>query len=538
MKRIILSALALTISFQSFAQDEKAITANIKKVTVFLQGAQVTHEGSTTLSKGKQIVKLGDLSPYIQANSVTVKTKGVTLINVIHQINYVQEASAPKRLIALNDSIELVNDQLALANAKVQVLEEEKSMVLANKAIKGQEVLDIADLQEMAKFYRDHLSELAEKIQEGKIKTRETQNTLNRLVNEKNTLGYNHGKETGEILMEVYANGGAAAFEISYYTTNATWFPTYDIRAKDINSAVVLDYKANIQQNTGSDWKDVELTLSTGNPSVSGQAPTIEKWNISFYRESLRKLNEKMMKSKARLNAPSFDADGASEVQSLPGVSAGKYANAAPIANYQEATTTTQYIISTPYSILSNSKNHKVDIAQHEVAATYQYKAVPKIDPTAFLVAQITNWEKFNLLAGEANIFFEDAFVGNSFIDPATANDTMDISLGRDKNIVISRTKVGEESKKMILGSDKSVEYTWEIKVKNNKAKAVTIEIKDQIPVSTNGDIEVSSEVKEGILDKETGIITNEFTVNPSEEKVFRFTYKVKYPKKYNVILE
>ncbi len=536
MKRIIFSALALTISFQSFSQDEKAINANIKKVTVFLQGAQVTHEGSTTLLKGKQTVKLGDLSPYIQANSVTVKTKGVTLINVIHQINYVQEASAPKRLIVLNDSIELVNDQFALSNAKVEVLEEEKSMVLANKAIKGQEVLDIADLQEMAKFFRDHLSELADKIQEGKLKTRVIQNTLNRLINEKNTLGYNHGKETGEILMEVYANGGVAAFEISYYTTNATWFPTYDIRAKDINSAVVLDYKANIQQNTGSDWKDVELTLSTGNPSVSGQAPSINKWNIDFWVERKRGYGGAKKLKMESLAAPSFSDDSYGEIQS--DFKANNYQFSSPIANYQEATTTTQYIISTPYSILSNSKNHKVDIAQHEVAATYQYKAVPKLDPTAFLVAQITNWEKYNLLAGEANIFFEDAFVGNSFIDPAAANDTMDISLGRDKNIVISRTKVGEESKKMILGSDKSVEYTLEIKVKNNKAKAVTIEIKDQIPVSTNGDIEVSCEVKEGVLDKETGIITNEFAVNPSEEKVFRFTYKVKYPKKYNVILE
>ncbi len=535
MKRIIFSALALTISFQSFSQDEKAINANIKKVTVFLQGAQVTHEGSTTLLKGKQTVKLGDLSPYIQANSVTVKTKGVTLINVIHQINYVQEASAPKRLIALEDSIELVNDQLSLSNDKVQVLEEEKSMVLANKAIKGQEVLDIADLQEMAKFFRDHLSELADKIQEGKLKTRGIQNTLNRLINEKNTLGYNHGKETGEILMEVYANGGAAAFEISYYTTNATWFPTYDIRAKDINSPVVLDYKANIQQNTGSDWKDVELTLSTGNPSVSGQAPSINKWNIDFWVERYRGYGAgKELKMKA-LAAPAMEDGIIVESNSK---SANSYGFSAPIANYQEAATTTQYIISTPYTIASDSKNHKVDIAQHEVAANYQYKAVPKLDPTAFLVAQITNWEKYNLLAGEANIFFEDAFVGNSYIDPAAANDTMDISLGRDKNIVISRTKVGEESKKMILGSDKSVEYTWEIKVKNNKGKAVTIEIKDQIPVSTNGDIEVSSEVKEGILDKETGIITNEFTVNPSEERVFRFTYKVKYPKKYNVILE
>lgn len=536
MKRIVLSAIALTISFQSFAQNEKAINADIKKVTVYLQGAQITHEGSTTLSKGKQTVKLADLSPYIQANSVTVKTKGVTLINVIHQINYVQEASAPKRLIALNDSIELVTDQLNLSNAKVQILEEEKSMVLANKAIKGQEVLDVADLQEMAKFFRDHLSELADRIQEGKIKTRDIQNTLNRLVNEKNTLGYNHGKQTGEILMEVYANGGAAAFEISYYTTNATWYPTYDIRAKDINSPVVLDYKANIQQNTGSDWKDVELTLSTGNPTVSGQAPTLNRWNIDFYREYLNNISILSKKAKsARANAPVYDLE---EMKVQSDGYGKKFENAAPIAQMQEATTTTQYIISTPYSILSNGKNHKVDIAQHEVAATYKYKAVPKIDPTAFLIAQITNWEKFNLLAGEANIFFEDAFVGNSFIDPTVANDTMDISLGRDKNIVISRTKANEQSKKTILGGDKSVEYTWEIKVKNNKGKVITIEIKDQIPVSTNNDIEVSSEVKEGQLDKETGIITNEFTVNPSEEKVFRFTYKVKYPKKYNVILE
>jgi uncharacterized protein (TIGR02231 family) len=224
----------------------------------------------------------------------------------------------------------------------------------------------------------------------------------------------------------------------------------------------------------------------------------------------------------------------------LSGVKEGNYTYAwsTPIANFQEATTTIQYLISTPYSIISNGKNHKVDIAQHEVAATYQYKAVPKLDPTAFLVAQITDWEKFNLLAGEANIFFEDAFVGNSFIDPAAANDTMDISLGRDKNIVITRTKANEQSKKMILGSDKSIEITWEIKVKNNKGKAITIEIKDQIPVSVNKDIEVSSEVNDAQLNAETGIITKEFTVNPSEEKVLRFTYKVKYPKKYNVIFE
>jgi uncharacterized protein (TIGR02231 family) len=298
---------------------------------------------------------------------------------------------------------------------------------------------------------------------------------------------------------------------------------------------VVLDYKANIQQSTGADWKDVELTLSTGNPSVSGQAPVISKWNLDYYREYVGIKNMEEKRARAKVNADMMYAEPAygenvAEFQ--------KFKTAAPIANFQEASTTVQYIISTPYSIVSNGKSHKVDIAQHEVAATYKYKAVPKLDPTAFLVAQITNWERFNLLAGEANIFFEDAFVGNSFIDPAAANDTMDISLGRDKNIVISRTKANEQSKKMILGSDKSVEITWEIKVKNNKSKTITIELQDQIPVSVNNDIEVSSEVKEGQLNPETGIITKEFTINPTEEKVLRFTYKVKYPKKYTVVIE
>lgn len=533
MKRIILSAIAIALSFQSFAQDEKEINASIKKVTVFLQGAQVTHEGSIALSKGKHTIKLTSLSPYIQSNSVNVKTKGVSLINVIHQTNFIREASAPKRLSALEDSIQLMNDQLTLQNNKVQVFEEEKAMVIANKSIKGQEVLDVADLQEVAKFFRDHLTELTEKIQDGRIKAREIQNTLNRLVNEKNTLGYNHGKHTGEIFMEIFSNGGNASFEISYYTTNATWYPTYDIRAKDINSPITLDYKANIQQSTGCDWKDVELTLSTGNPSISGQAPEISKWTIDYYREYFKK-----EKKAAYGNAvPQMKMDRLSEGDKNYEV-VENYQSAAPIAVIQEASTTIQYAIATPYSIISDGKSHKVDIAQHQVAASYKYKAVPKIDPTAFLVAQITDWEKFNLLAGEANIFFEDAFVGNSFINPAAANDTMDISLGRDKNIVICRTKSVEQQKKTFLGSDKIVEMTWEIKIKNNKAKAISIEIKDQIPVSSNKDIEVSSEIKEGSLNNETGIVKIEYNINPAEEKIFKFSYKVKYPKNNVIVLE
>ncbi len=543
MKKIFLSIFAIALTSQIFAQEESTVKSTIEKVTVFLQGAQITENGKANLEKGKHILKLSGLTPYIQANSISVKTSAnITLINVLSQINYVKSTEAPKRIKQIEDSIQIFQDQWDLSTANIQVYEEEKALLQANKTIKGAEALDMADLQEAAKYFRDHLSELAEKVQEGKIHLRAIKKNIDRLINEKNTLNYSNNKQTGEILMEVYAaQNGNMEFEVTYYTSNATWTPTYDVRAKDINSPIALDYKANIQQSTGVDWKNVELTLSTGNPSVSGQAPDIYKWTID---NSAERIYRKEKNKHAVLKAYSDD----SVMEEQLGLMDGKYTTNAPTAsvsyNYtatiqKETSTTHQYIIATPYTIVSDGKSHKVDVAQHSVAAAYKYITVPKADATAFLIAQITGWEKLNLLPGEASIFFEDAFVGNSFIDTENANDTMDLSLGSDKSIIINRSKSNELSKKIVLGADKSTEITWEIKVRNTKSKAITIIIKDQVPVSINKEIDVNvPEIKEGQLEAETGIVKWEYTINPGEEKVIRFGYKVKYPKKYRVILE
>jgi uncharacterized protein (TIGR02231 family) len=541
MKKIFLSVFTIALSVQVFAQNETEVKSTIEKATVFLQGAQITENGKANLEKGKHILKLTGLTPYIQANSISVKTSAnITLINVVSQINYVKSTEAPKRIKQIEDSLQTLQDQWDLGSANLQVYEEEKALLQANKAIKGAEALDMADLQEAAKYFRDHLSELVEKVQEGKIHLRAIKKNIERLINEKNTLNYSNNKQTGEILMEVYAaQNGNMEFEVTYYTSNATWSPTYDVRAKDINSPIALDYKANIQQSTGVDWKNVALTLSTGNPSVSGQAPDIYKWTIDNSAEqTYRKKDRMMMKAYELEEAPAAydlkEGKMAGVISSTNSLSANY-----SVAIQQETATTHQYLITTPYTIISDGKNHKVDVAQHSITATYKYITVPKADATAFLIAQITGWEKLNLLPGEASIFFEDAFVGNSFIDTQNANDTMDLSLGSDKSILISRTKSNELSKKIILGADKSTEITWEIKVRNTKAKAITIIIKDQAPVSINKEIDVDvTEIKEGQLEAETGIIKWEYTINPGEEKVIRFGYKVKYPKKYRVILE
>ncbi|MFM7023820.1 MAG: DUF4139 domain-containing protein [Flavobacteriales bacterium] len=550
MKKIFLSIFTICLSLPLFAQEETEVKSNIEKVTVFLQGAQITETGKANLNKGKHILKLSGLTPYIQSNSVSVKTsQGITLINVVSQINYVQSTEAPKRIKQIEDSLQLLQDQVDFNSATLQVYEDEKQMILANKAIKGQEVLDIADLQEAAKYFRDHLNEIAGKIQDGKIQLRDIRKNIDRLKKEKNTLNYSNSKQTGEILIEVYAaQNGNMDFEVTYYTANATWSPTYDIRAKDINSPIALDYKANIQQSTGVDWKNIQLTLSTGNPSVSGQAPEISKWtidNVDYMRHhKVAGIGYGNSRAAAPAKTEQWEAnddDGNADIvaKELSVISSkANLSGSYTLVASSEATTSHQYAIATPYTIASDGKNHKVDIAQHSVAATYKYLSVPKMDPTAFLVAQITGWEQLNLLAGEASIFFEDAFVGNSYIDPQNANDTMDLSLGRDKSIIISRTKSTELSKKIVLGSDKSTEIAWEIKVRNTKQKPVTIIVKDQIPVSINKAIDVSPDVKDGVFEPETGLIKWEITINPGEEKVLKFGYKVKYPKKYNVVLE
>ncbi len=188
--------------------------------------------------------------------------------------------------------------------------------------------------------------------------------------------------------------------------------------------------------------------------------------------------------------------------------------------------------IDIPYDILSNSKPHSVALKEIKLPATYKYYAAPRVEKEAFLLAEINEYSKYNLLPGEANIIFEGLYVGKTVINPNQTSDTLNLSMGRDKKISIKREKVVDKSGTRFLSSKKEQTFTYDITVRNNKKEAADILLKDQYPLSTDKEIEIelleSSNAKEN---KETGILTWSLKLNTGETKKIRISYKVKCPK-------
>lgn len=204
-----------------------------------------------------------------------------------------------------------------------------------------------------------------------------------------------------------------------------------------------------------------------------------------------------------------------------------------------ENQTTVEIEVEMPYTIMSDGEKLVVDLRRHEVDAHYEYYAVPKLDKDAFLVARIINWDQYNLLEGEANLYFEDAFVGRSILDAKALKDTLTISLGRDKNIVIGRTKNDEFSKIRTIGSNRVETRGFKIIARNKKSLDIKLTIFDQVPVSVISDITVTpAEISGGQLDAKTGKIVWQIDLKAQSQKDLLLEYEVKYPKREVVVLE
>ena len=209
------------------------------------------------------------------------------------------------------------------------------------------------------------------------------------------------------------------------------------------------------------------------------------------------------------------------------------------LTSFVENQTTVEIEVAEPYSIKTNGERTLVDLKTYDIPANYLYTAIPKLDKDAFLIAEITDWSQYSLLEGESNLYFEEGFVGRSILNAAALQDTLQISMGRDRSIVMQREKVDQFSKKRTIGSSITESRGYEITLKNNKSQAITLLVKDQIPVSVNSNISVSpGELSGGKLDPQTGIITWEMRLAPGTQQKVSFQYEVKYPKGERIILE
>jgi hypothetical protein len=212
-----------------------------------------------------------------------------------------------------------------------------------------------------------------------------------------------------------------------------------------------------------------------------------------------------------------------------PGPSSIKEERIIPV-NPIENQTTISFEVDLPFSIPSNGESFQVELAQYDIPAYFEYQCAPKVEKEPFLVAKIVEWDQYNLLEGEANIFFEDLYLGRSILDVRFVTDTLDISLGRDKGILVNREKVRDFYKENFIGNKKVESRAFLITVQNNKAQTVNIILKDQIPVSRMKDIEVQKvDLGDGLLNETTGEVSWPMRLAPGEKKEINLQYSVKF---------
>jgi hypothetical protein len=629
MKRLIIIIFCLLFS-NLFAQEikEKEINTDVNEVTVFIEGAQITSQKTVELMEGITILKFVNLSPFIDTKSIQVKADGdITVLSVNHQQNYIDKLQKSEEIKSLESKIETIKNQLKLEETYLTILKEEEVFLKDNRIIGGKNnELSVTNLKEASEFYSIKLTSLKIKEIEKENKITELNNQKRDLENQFKTLTSKKEFPTGEILVKVEAKLKTnPKFEISYFVNNAGWFPSYDIRAKNINEPLEIIYKANLRQDTKIDWKNVKLKFSSSNPNTSGVAPKLKIYYLAYniqppvYNKLTNSLSGRvfdqenmpltgatvmvkgttigtvtdengnysltlpsnaseievsfigyetqilsisnsvmnvfMVESKMDLEEVVVVGYGSDKKSNLTGAIAGaapgiairgiqttKSRNAESIAIPFEKTenqTAVEFEVKTPYSVKSDNKNYSVDMAVYQIPANFQYFCIPKIDKDAFLIANITNWEKYNLLEGEANLFFEDTYVGKTLLDVRYASDTMQISLGRDRNVNVIRENIKDFTTKQFIGSKKEETKAWKTSVRNNKSQAINMVVIDQVPVSKLEEIEVEVQsVSEAKYDTENGEIKWNFSLQPNEKKELELKYSVKYPKSKKLNIE
>ncbi|KQS46352.1 MAG: mucoidy inhibitor MuiA family protein [Flavobacteriaceae bacterium] len=524
--------LILFLFFQAtlYAQKPVFTTAKVKAATVYFNAAEISQTASVNLPAGTHEIVVKNVANWVNENSIQIGTSPtLTVLSVQFTDNYISEyevdTNSPS-VKKVKDSILIVQKEIAkLSNSRIS---EGKTIELLdkNQQVSGQNSgLNVTELMKMVEYYKTKRAELSNNINALAEKEQKLAEVLKKLndrleVNNKNEEKISSGKLILQVMNEVAGN---VPLEISYLTNSATWAPFYDLRANSIASPIDMMYKAQVTQSTGIDWKNVKLTLSSGLPNQNNQAPLLQAWFLRYgyvqdYRQNAAPINE----------LQEVVVQGIATKKDKVMIR-GSVSNFTAITENQ---LNISFDIDIPYDILSNGKKHSVALKEIKLPATYKYYAAPTADKEAFLLAEISDYSKYNLLKGEANIIFEGMYVGKTFVDPNQTSDTLNLSMGRDKKISIKREKVVDKSGTKFLSANKVQTFTFETTVRNNKKEAIQLTLKDQYPLSSDKEIEIELKQSDNAkVNAETGILTWDLNLKPNETRKIRISYTVKYPK-------
>ncbi len=520
---IILVAIFLLSNTFSYAQ--KVVKSTLTDATVYTQGAMLSHTASIVAEKGSQVVQVSGVSNNIDASSILVSLPSTShLVSISTKVVSSEKKNMSYEEQLLVDSFQDLTDKQQDLNNLIQTEQFAVGLVKKNDMIFSSKENTTTDVVKAYTEYKKLLNDSHENIQSAQRSLEGINNKLELLKAEITDRGiWTKNKTVLELALQNDA-AGTQKVNISYYTPNCRWVPSYHISNKDAQPSIDLEYKASIMQNTGFDWNDVHLSISTGNPQKSNLQPTITAWFLKYYVPVYNE-NGSVGYANSGNRIQSYDSE---MDKAMSQVAESKALN----TSTNNLIATNVFEINTPYDVKSGNLAVLAHIKTYTIPATIYFYCVPKLDKEVYMLASFTLEQSAELLPGEALIMSSGDFVGKTNLDPYMISDTMKLSLGRTPAVQVKRETIKASCKTSTIGNKTTTTRFYNFDIYNGLQREIRLVVKDNVPIATDKTMEVSvKELSRGELKEDSKIVTWDFEMAPRAKKEFAFGYEVKHLK-------
>ncbi|UFS68702.1 mucoidy inhibitor MuiA family protein [Geomonas sp. RF6] len=545
LRSLLLLVSLLLPSFASAAATERLEAPHrISAVTVYPDRAMTTRSATLSLKPGSYLVDFSRLPVLVQDDSVRVTGTGsasVTIVGVEVKRAFAEQVPE-KRAKELEQEIRALERKIGSIDARKAALASQRGFIDSIRVAWGDRISKelaagkptTGELNEALSFVGSGVAKVEEQARDVDEEKRQLKERIDALRRQRDEAIGSQAKEskTVQVALEV-SRAGNLCLELSSIVPQGGWEPAYDVRLGADGKEADLVFRGVVRQQTGEDWQDVALTLSTARPALGGAPPELPPWHISFYRPPPPPvpLYDGGMAKAAR--AEDFRVGSA-----LPAPQAAPSAPARyETAEVAQERTSVTFRIPRPVSIPSDGSEHGTVVATEKLPVALEFLAVPKLAPTAYLKSEIVNKLEYPLLPGKVNTFTGGNYTGSSWLKKIAPGEKFDLFFGTDEQVTVKREELKSHKEAGIFGKSRQT-YRYRIEVQNFRKEAETITIHDQLPLSGDQEIKVSLD-KPSVPPSETrpdGTLVWKIPLRAGEKKELTFDIVVEYPKDREVV--
>ncbi|MGD1905408.1 MAG: mucoidy inhibitor MuiA family protein [Leptolyngbyaceae cyanobacterium] len=513
------------------------VETQIVAVTVYPTQARVTRQGTVQLAQGDATLELIDLPATLQPQTVqaqghsskaTLQTVEVIPIpDLAPHSDAIHEATETLR--NLEDQFRQAKDHLAALGLKRTFLEalSERSSRTFSLGL-AQQQIDLSRVTDLLTYLEAQYQTLAEAIAQQERHKQDLDQQLQRARHNHQVLQSALPNICYRVCIPLHmATTGPLTIEVTYQVEQAQWHPCYDIRFGKTPDRLKLDYFANVCQQTGEDWSDVPIRLSTATPEKSPMLPEPNAWYIDVSRKLPKSPAHKPSgRTRSPILNDTYRMLGALPGSELPPLTGElepreqTFASAIAVVQLKALHTAT---------ILSDSKVQRVPVARCEFASQLTYVALPQRCDAAYLQAHLTNpADGLPLLPGTAQLFRDGGYIGQERFDYVAPSQSFELSLGLDERLSVQRELV---QRHITDASNNQVQLAYRLNLYNPLTHSVQITVLEQIPVSRNEEVKVNLEVsKPPVTQSNAGICQWDLTLEGRATAHIEYQYQVNYP--------